>query len=101
MPYYPDDFLFEFEAKRFAFSKHGFVRNGRGNRFTTFMVGTLLLRVLAKALSDKTLLKTCLNSKASKTNQSKADLGDKQDDDGQDDGEPAEAGAEGGEVNER
>lgn len=46
MPYYQDKFLFDYEASRFEFSRYGFVRNGRGSKFTTFMVGTLLIRIL-------------------------------------------------------
>jgi len=37
-PFYPQGYLWEWEKRRFEFSKYGFVRNGRGNRFGQFMV---------------------------------------------------------------
>lgn len=46
MPYIQNNFFFPFEIIRFDLSRYGFIRNGRGSQFTTFMVGTLLIRTL-------------------------------------------------------
>lgn len=78
--------MLDYEAARFAFSKHGFVRNGRGSRFTTFATGTMLVRVLLKACSAPSGLQAALAQKPVSKPLDKS-------------GDPAEPSAD-GEVNE-